>query len=84
MIQYGGQSGEIKWMGLLNELEDKNLMAGIEMVWTISLSFTGSFEGIYSNTKVQRFAPSIRDNMTQQKFALSAGVELYFNNRKLS
>ena len=51
MIQYGGQSGEIKWMGLLNELEDKNLMAGIEMVWTISLSFTGSFEGIYSNTK---------------------------------
>ena len=32
VIQYGGQSGEIKWIGVLPENEDKNLMAGLEMV----------------------------------------------------
>ena len=32
VIQSGEQSGEVKWIGVLPENEDKNLMAGVEMV----------------------------------------------------
>ena len=33
-IEYSEQSGEVKWIGVLPEIKDKNLMAGVEMVNT--------------------------------------------------
>ena len=42
VIEYGEQSGDIKWIGVLPEIKDKNLMAGVEMVLrtvTCSLCF---------------------------------------------